>query len=220
MITEAEISEDRSNFILEVEDYGERLYTEYKKERLVEKTKQIFDTISKPIPGKKKVSAEKEIKPEKELLTLIRTVDIARARGYDLRNLLRYEIAALAFYLFTSTNSLKTPTSKSDLLKEVRILTTLKKVPIKENSAVVIDFMAHARKVSGKKNKLQIKTFGDWFEHLWSTFLDLNEYAERIDIVFDLYLKTSRKDGNEEVELLHQESKLTSIGEINRYRLK
>ena len=45
--------------------------------------------------------------PEKELLKLVRTVDIARTRGYDLRNLLRYEIAALAFYLFSSANCLK-----------------------------------------------------------------------------------------------------------------
>ena len=103
----------------------------------------------------------------------------------------------MSFYLFRSDGNIKTPSSKSDLLTEIRVITTLKSVPLKENSAVIIDFMAHARKVMGKKNKFQIRTFGDWVEHLWTSLLSINEATKQIDIVFDLYLETSRKDGEQ-----------------------
>ena len=85
IITGSEISEEKTKFLPDVENYGEKLYNEYKTRRLVDKTKGIFDTISKPTIGKKKVSAEKQINPDKEHLKLVRTVDIARARGFDLQ---------------------------------------------------------------------------------------------------------------------------------------
>ena len=144
----------------------------------------------------------------------------------------------MSFYLFRSDGNIKTLSSKSDLLTEIRVITTLKSVPLKENSAVIIDFMAHARKVTGEKNKLQIRTFGDWVELLWTCFLSLNEATKRIDIVFDLILWASflslneatkridivfdlilrqvEKMASEKVELQHMEPKRIYVTKINR----
>ena len=67
-------------------------------------------------------------------------------------------------------------------------------VPLTGNTiptAIVIDFMAYARKVPLKK--LKLRTFEDFANNLWKTFRYLSRDSSRIDIVFDLYLKDSVK---------------------------
>lgn len=88
--------------------------------------------------------------------------------------------------MFCSTRNIKTFSSKSDLLEEVKILTTLKSVPLKESSEFTIELMEYTSKVVGKKKKLQIRTFGDFVKLLWTIFLSLSKSAERINILFDL----------------------------------
>lgn len=88
--------------------------------------------------------------------------------------------------MFCSIRNIKTFSSKSDLLEEVKILTTLKSVPLKESSEFTVELMEYTRKVVGKKKKLQIRTFGDFVKLLWTTFLSLSKSAERINILFDL----------------------------------
>lgn len=88
--------------------------------------------------------------------------------------------------MFCSTRNIKTFSSKSDLLEEVKILTTLKSVPLKESSEFTIKLMEYTSKVVGKKKKLQIRTFGDFVKLLWTIFLSLSKSAERINILFDL----------------------------------
>ena len=88
--------------------------------------------------------------------------------------------------MFCSTRNIKTFSSKSDLLEEVKIPTTLKSVPLKESSEFTIELMEYTSKVVGKKKKLQIRTFGDFVKLLWTIFLSLSKSAERINILFDL----------------------------------
>lgn len=88
--------------------------------------------------------------------------------------------------MFCSTRNIKTFSSKSDLLEEVKILTTLKSVPLKESSEFTIELMEYTSKVVGKKKKLQIRTFGDFVKLLWTIFLSLSKSAERMNILFDL----------------------------------
>ncbi|KAG1654620.1 Ionotropic receptor 25a [Nymphon striatum] len=52
-------------------------------------------------------------------------------------------------------------------------------------TAVVIDFMAYARKVA--VTKLKLKTFGDMAAQLWNTFSAMASTCKRIDVVFDVY---------------------------------
>ena len=88
-------------------------------------------------------------------------------------------------------------------------------VPLTTKSALIIDFMAHSRKVTGNKNKLKIRTFGDWMEYLWESFITLSDSAERIDVIFDLYLQTSRKD-NERSNRAKTYGIKTNIGHIDQ----
>ena len=57
--------------------------------------------------------------------------------------------------------------------------------------AIIIDFMAYARKVPIKKQNL--KTYNDFFTCLWKTFISLSETCNRVDIVFDVYNEQSIK---------------------------
>ena len=59
--------------------------------------------------------------------------------------------------------------------------------------SLIIDFMAYCRKVPSRK--LLLKTYGDLVRHLWATFQRLSLLSERIDIIFDLCLDRSIKEG-------------------------
>jgi hypothetical protein len=60
-------------------------------------------------------------------------------------------------------------------------------------TALIIDFMAYCRKVPIKK--LLLKTYEDLAMHLWTTFQSIFPSSQRIDIIFDLYLDQSIKQG-------------------------
>ena len=123
IITGEEIDHLKMKYLLDVEVYGEKLYTEYQTERLIKKTMPIFDKISRPVLSKKKSFSEVTVNTEKESMQLIRIVDIARARGYDLKILFSYEITSTSLFLSLPNGTIRTPTSKSDLLKEIRVMT-------------------------------------------------------------------------------------------------
>ena len=58
-------------------------------------------------------------------------------------------------------------------------------------TAVVIDFMAYARKIPTKK--MRLVTYEDCFGVLWKMFSRLSKGSRRIDIVFDVCLRRSIK---------------------------
>ena len=98
-----------------------------------------------------------------------------------------------SFYL-TKDEFLRKP-QKSELTKESeKNMQTPPPAAIPQDdeaTAIMIDFMAYARKVAVKK--LNLMTFGDLVKKLWNTFIYLSRDCNRIDIIFDLYLQQSIK---------------------------
>ena len=154
----------------------------------------------------------------KETLSFLRTIDIARVGEYDLQVLLQYETTSCSFYLTKDGNLRKSP--KSDLATELkRSLATIPNVPSSAaDSVIIFDFMAFSRKVPMKKVKLQ--TFEDLFKHLFATFKRLSAGCQRIDILFDTYLdsvsnsmnvKEDRKNINRRKQSLQALNKLSQL---------
>ena len=125
----------------------------------------------------------------------MRWIEIARSRGISAEILLKYELTSTYYYL-TSDGFLKKP-EKAQLSRELenKFLEkeeVLNSHPVSQaTTAVIIDFMAYARKVYAKV--LKWKTFEDYFVNLWRKFLKISENSMRIDIVFDLYEEKSLK---------------------------
>ena len=96
-------------------------------------------------------------------------------------------------------------------------------IPINEmNSAILIDVRTYCRKVPVKKLKLQ--TYEDLVNHLWQTLQRISSNCGRIDIVFNLYLDQSIKQGermgrskrgsSRDNNLKYQASFASQIGEV------
>ena len=194
LITGAKMDPQVCEYILHAHEKGETAYQTFVKERLTEKSKSILDPIHKMFPKKQKVKSATE-SALKETSDTLRWIEIARSRGFSAETLLRYELTSTSYYL-TSDGFLKKP-EKAQLSKELESK-FLEKDEImvnhpasKENTAVIIDFMAYARKSYVKV--LKCKTFGDYFDNLWRKFVRLSEGSLRTDIVFDLYEEKSLK---------------------------
>ena len=123
----------------------------------------------------------------------MRYIEHARLRGYNVQKLLQYEITTTSFY-FTKNGFIQKST-KSELAREIKQLLNKEcpyEVPISnEKSMVVIDFMAYCRKVPIKK--MNLKTYVELCNNLWSSFKNLSTNFQRIDIIFDVYLECSIK---------------------------
>ena len=94
---------------------------------------------------------------------------------------------------------------KSELARELKnLLEKLCPVEIPDSNlkSVVIDFMAFARKIPTKK--MMLATYEDFFKALWRTFSSLSKGCSRINIVFNVYLRHSIKQGerNRRVNLI------------------
>ena len=115
---------------------------------------------------------------------------------FDVEKLLTYELSKQPRYLTKE----KTSDGKSQLARAIEEHLkepTIKEVPINEvRSCILFDFMANARKVPVKIDRVQC--FGDFAKYIWDTFTRLLDNSKRIDIVFDLYIDSSIK-GNERV---------------------
>ena len=93
---------------------------------------------------------------KEETVNFLRTVDYSRLRGFDVEYLLTREIVATSYYLTKDRELRKFP--KSEFARELK---NLLKEPCPTNvpetslkTAIVIDFMAYARKVPIKKMNL------------------------------------------------------------------
>ena len=151
------------------------------------KNKILFDRISKEVI-KKVISQNQQAKDIKiESMILLRSMDVARARAYDVKILLSYERASTSFFL-TEDRYLQSTSNKSDLQKKKRIWQVpFKHLKINCRSAVLFDFMAYARKLGSRVTNANLKTFGDFVNNLWQSFLMYSRGCQRIDIVFDNY---------------------------------
>jgi hypothetical protein len=99
MISGIELPDKIADSLLNCFEKGEELYKDYRKTRLVERTKGLFDTIHRVHFKKKKIL--KENKPDLSKLKgeFSRYIEVARARNYDLRKLLSYEVTDKPYFL-------------------------------------------------------------------------------------------------------------------------
>ena len=122
-------------------------------------------------------------------------INYSRLHNLDIADLLKHEIVSTSFYL-TKDGELR-KSLKSELARELKNLLE-KPCPVEIpdsdlKSVVVIDFMAYARKISTKK--MMLATYEDFFKALWRTFSSLSKGCSGIDIVSNVYLRHSIKQG-------------------------
>ena len=173
---------------------GEKEYQKFKEERLDKKTVKLFDTISKVVMECGNKRPKKHLDVSKATVQFMRQIDIARTRSYDLKKLLQHELTSTSLYLTKDGFLRKSPKSElAQVLKHhVPVIPT--EVPSGDmQTALIIDFMAYCRKVPIKK--LLLKTYADLAKHLWTTFQCIFPLSQRIDIIFDLYLDKTIKQG-------------------------
>ena len=81
---------------------GEYAYAEFWKSRLEEKSVKLFDTIPKIRILTKLPAIKKKIDRTKEI-TFLPTINYARLRDYNIKNLIKHEITTASFYLKMTT---------------------------------------------------------------------------------------------------------------------
>ena len=194
LITGVKMDLQVSEYLLHIHERGETAYQTFVMEKLSEKSKTLVDHIHKMFPKNQKEKSATE-SALKETSDTLRWIEIAHSRGFTTETLLRYELTSTSYYL-TSDGLLEKPEKaqlsrelESKFLKKDEVL--LNHPAPQEKTAVIIDFIAYARKVYSKV--LKCKTFGDYFNNLWKRFQKLSEDSLRIDIVFDLYEDKSLK---------------------------
>ena len=160
---------------------GEGVYNEFKSSRLDEK---LFDPITRTKVTMKSAELQKTSDINKETLAFMRTIDIAIDINLDL--LLQQKLTSKSFYLTKEENLRKS--EKFELLKWLKH--TLQEIPeampTDISAAIIIDFMTYCRNVPIKK--LKLRTYEDLSKYLWSICKNLSSNADRIDIVFDVYV--------------------------------
>ena len=139
----------------------------------------------------------------KETIHFLWMIDYLRLRNLDITDLLKHEIVLTSFCLTKDGELWKL--LKSELARELKnLLEKLCPVEIPDSNlkSVVIDFMAFARKIPTKK--MMLATYEDFFKALWRTFSSLSKGCSRINIVFNVYLRHSIKQGerNQRVNLI------------------
>ena len=189
------LDEFHADFLLNCIERGENSYQDFRKTRMIDKSKKLFDTIPK-MSIKEGSTTYKRTDINKVSLTSLKYIDYARLRGYSVEKLLSYKLVDKSLFL-TKDDYLR-KSEKSELVRELeKKLATASPISVpfdntNESSVIVIDFMAYSRRVPIKK--LNLTSFKDLFETLLHTFEQLSKHCTRIDIVFDLYLKDSLKE--------------------------
>lgn len=193
--TGTKVEVEEVDFLLNCVSLGESARDEFYESRFEKKTASLFDKITKTKKTKQK-SKKKQVIYDvaKETVNFLRTIDYSRLRNFDLKLLLTYEITPTSFYLMKDGFIRKSNKSEltNELKKQIPKKEILKSLPSTENQrAIVIDFMAYARKVPVIKQKL--KTYRDFMTHIWNSFQSISATCTRIDIIFDLYHDQSIK---------------------------
>ena len=145
----------------------------------------MFDTIPKSWSSFKKGKPWKAPDIKEETVNFLRTADYSRLRGFDVGYLLTHEIVATSYYLTKDGELRKSP--KSEFARELK---NLLEEPCPNNVhetslkiAIVIDFMAYARKVPIKK--MNLVCYEDLFGTFWKkTFSSLSKGCTSIDFCF------------------------------------
>ena len=98
VVTGIELPKEDGEYLLSCCEEGEVIYTTYRQKRLIDSSVKLFDRIAKP-RIQKKIKQQPKVDLAAEKLTMVRTVDVARAQGYDVKKLLSYEVTSTSFFL-------------------------------------------------------------------------------------------------------------------------
>lgn len=118
LVTGAQLDDETSNFYIHCLVKGEEAYDKFQEERLVNKSKDLFETI--PMTWSS-VGTENLWKPpavNKETINFLRMVDYARLWEFDIDYLLTHEVSSTSFYLAKDGNLPKS--MKSKLARELK----------------------------------------------------------------------------------------------------
>ena len=169
-ITSGEIIDDETKrFYLDCIERGEKRYADFQENRIVQKTMSLFKTITQPKLQKHKAGGTICRDKKKETMAMLRTVDIARSRCYDVKLLLSYELTTTSYFLMDDDGYMRSSKSKSELY--IRF----EQIPYNDldigNYALFVDFMAYASKLDSQVTKCGLKTFGDFALNIWNTIM-------------------------------------------------
>ena len=98
-MTGAQLDKKASQFLLNVIQIRESAYAKFRKDRLEEKSVQLFDSIPKTIEYHQSYLPKRKNIYIKRNNSLMRNIDYARIRDYSISNLLKYEITSASFCL-------------------------------------------------------------------------------------------------------------------------
>ena len=186
--------------LLNMKSTGTELYTQFRKDRYIQKIVKISATIHryrlktfKDINGEEKTAAAKKKDVKKELSEAQKLIDLARVRDYDIKKLLEYDLVSTN-YLFDEKGFMTDP-HKSTLLTELetKLVQTDYILPKDWNPmrcTCVVDVMANIRRTNTKN----VKSFKEFLDTFLTSVLSLCRHASRIDFVFDSYIEGSVKD--------------------------
>jgi hypothetical protein len=123
IITQQIMSDEIRFSILSYQKTGQDLYDTFRKERFVQKSKRLADTIHrtnlktfKSIHAQKRPDAKKKDQ-KKESAEAQKIVDLARVRDYDIKHLFEYDLVQSS-YLFDNSRFMTDP-KKSMLCTEM-----------------------------------------------------------------------------------------------------
>ena len=197
--TRTDIPQEVVGGLLECLEIGENSYQEFVGTRFQNKEKHLHDTIPTNrntvfVKHPSTSSTLKKSMAKKDAAESIRYIDYARERGYSMLELLKYELTSTSQFLTTECEDgirLKKP-DKASLSRELVNQLPQEKRNIKcDAQMTIVDFMALVRKLPIKK--MGIDTFGELAESLCNSILTTGSESTRIDIIFDVYQKSSIK---------------------------
>ena len=194
------MTEDIRSDLLNVREKANAIYADFRHERFIIKSHNIAATIHRhklktfnSIHANKKSATSRKCDVNKECAIALKTMDLARVREYDMKELLKYDLIPTS-YLFDS-EQLMTKPAKSTLLLEVEKHLSSENYIDPNNwvhckSAYLVDVMASVRKICNKR----IRTFGELCDNVINYIGKIAATASRIDFVFDTYMENSVKD--------------------------
>lgn len=200
IISQEVMPQEIRNDLLQFDATCKTLYETFRTERFVTRQRSISDTIHrrnlktfKSNTAAKHTRQTKAKENKKQLAETQKIFDIARVRGYDLQDLLTYDLIDIN-YLFDSEGLMVKP-NKSDLCHELEKLLDAKDylqppawTPV--NTAAIVDVMGYLRRM----RTVNLNTFGDLCTNFLGYVHGLCKNANRIDFVFDTYIEGSVKD--------------------------
>lgn len=217
ILTQEIVTNEIKESLLNMYDAGKKLYAEFRRERFVEKSKKLTDTIHrhnmksfKNLHSNMKPEDIKRTDPKKELAKAQKVIDIARVREYDMKHLFTYDLVSTS-YLFDAKGFMSNP-QKSLLCTELeKSLAPDDYINPKQwekfESAFMIDVMSNIRRIPTTK----LKTFQDFLDTFVARIIVLCPDAQRIDFVFDSYCEGSIKDSERSSRCSHKPIEINEL---------